>query len=93
MEKSREKKRQQAFMAKMRMRKFRALKKIKRRLQQISNDESMSAMDIDDNSETDSNKRLYGDAYDELEPPCPSLHLQRIEVMEVSQVKINLINS
>lgn len=47
MEKSREKKCQQAFMAKMRMRKFRALKKIKRRLQRISNDESMSAMDID----------------------------------------------
>jgi len=79
-------------MAKMRMRKFRALKKIKR-LQRISNDESMSAMDIDDNSETVSNKRLYGDACDELEPPCPPLPLQHTEVMEVSQVKINLINS
>lgn len=74
-------------MAKMRMRKFKALKKLKKRLQRISNDESISAMDIDDNSETDSNKRLYG------EPPCPPLSLQRTEVMEVSQVKINLINS
>ncbi|KMQ88548.1 copper sensory histidine kinase [Lasius niger] len=58
---------------------------MKRRLQRISNDESMSAMDIDDNSETDSNKRLYGDACDELEPPCPPLFLQCTEMMEVSQ--------
>lgn len=97
MEKSREKKRHQVFKAKMRMRKFRALKKIKRRMQCINNDELMFAMNIadknNDNLKADLNERLYGDACNELEPPCSPLPLQCTEVMEVFQVKTILIIS